>query len=107
MRPDVTIRRARRKASLTQSELAKRLGTTQSAVARWERGVVSPRMETFQRILNACGVEPRVSLSRAEEPDLDQIRERLAWTPKQRLDYLVDMVDFEDRARRAKRIPGS
>jgi O-glycosyl hydrolase len=63
-------------------------------------------METFQRILNACGVEPRVSLSRAEEPDVAQIRERLAWTPKQRLDYLVDMVAFENRARRAKRVPG-
>lgn len=36
--------------------------------------------------------------------DADQIAERLAWTPKQRLDYLVDILDFEARARLAQRI---
>jgi hypothetical protein len=39
-----------------------------------------------------------------ENPDRDQIVERLGWTPKQRLDYLVDMVAFEERAHRARRI---
>src|SRR6266568_1595025 len=33
---------ARRKVGLTQSELGKALGTTQTNVSRWERGVVSP-----------------------------------------------------------------
>jgi hypothetical protein len=36
--------------------------------------------------------------------DADQIAERLSWTPRQRLRYLLDMLDFEDRARRARRI---
>jgi hypothetical protein len=39
-----------------------------------------------------------------EDPDRAQIVERLGWTPKQRLDYLVDMVAFEERARRARRL---
>jgi len=39
------------------------------------------------------------------ELDEDLIVERLSWTPKQRLDYLLDMLAFEDRARRARRIP--
>ena len=39
-----------------------------------------------------------------EDPDLVQIVERLSWTPKQRLAYLVDMVAFEERARRARRV---
>ena len=34
--------------------------------------------------------------------DEDQIAERLRWTPKQRLDYLLDMLAFEERARRAR-----
>jgi hypothetical protein len=38
------------------------------------------------------------------EVDLDQIVERLQWTPKQRLDYLLDMLAFEDRARHARRV---
>jgi hypothetical protein len=50
------------------------------------------------------------SLARRAEPDptdaadRDQIAERLGWTPKQRLVYLVDMVAFEERAHRARRI---
>jgi hypothetical protein len=36
--------------------------------------------------------------------DADQIAERLSWTPRQRLRYLLDMLDFEERARRARRI---
>jgi hypothetical protein len=34
--------------------------------------------------------------------DEDQIIERLRWTPKQRLDYLLDMLAFEERAGRAR-----
>ncbi len=36
--------------------------------------------------------------------DDDQIVERLRWTPKQRLEYLLDMLAFEERARRARRV---
>jgi hypothetical protein len=39
-----------------------------------------------------------------EAVDVDQIVERLRWTPKQRLDYLLDMLDFEERAHRARRV---
>jgi hypothetical protein len=35
----------------------------------------------------------------------DQIAERLRWTPKQRLDYLLDILAFEERAHRARRVP--
>ena len=97
------IREARRRARLTQKVLAAKLGTTQSAIARWENGAVSPRVDTLDRMLRACGFESRVLLTRALEPDLDQLVERLAWTPKQRLDYLRDMLAFEQRAHRARR----
>ena len=33
-----------------------------------------------------------------------QIRERLKWTPAQRLSYLKDMVAFERRAQEARRV---
>jgi hypothetical protein len=39
-----------------------------------------------------------VETVRNDDSDRAQIVERLAWTPKQRLDYLVDMVAFEERA---------
>ena len=40
----------------------------------------------------------------ADHSDDDLIAERLRWTPKQRLDYLLDMLEFEERARRARKL---
>ncbi|HSF16970.1 MAG TPA: hypothetical protein VLK65_15580 [Vicinamibacteria bacterium] len=37
-----------------------------------------------------------------DEADRIQIAERLHWTPKERLQYLLDMLAFEERARRAR-----
>lgn len=45
--------------------------------------------------------EPAVD---AEATDLDQIVERLGWTPMERLRYLLDMLDFEEKAHRAKSV---
>jgi transcriptional regulator with XRE-family HTH domain len=52
---DHVIREARVAARLTQAELAARLGTTQSAVARLERSGSNPRIATVSRALAACG----------------------------------------------------
>jgi uncharacterized protein len=50
-----TIRRARASAGLSQAELAERAGTSQSALARYETGVVLPTLPTLERLLTACG----------------------------------------------------
>jgi hypothetical protein len=52
-------------------------------------------------------VDPRsspVQVAEAGDPDLDQIVERLGWTPWERLQYLLDMLEFEDLARSARRV---
>lgn len=54
--------RARTKARLSQTELAKRIGTTQSAVARLEGGGVSPSLATLRRYAEATGTKLAVSL---------------------------------------------
>lgn len=43
-------------ANLTQAELASRMGTTQSAIARLEGGGTNPSAELLQRLGNAVGV---------------------------------------------------
>ena len=47
--------RARIRARLTQTQLAKRLGTTQSAIARLESGRTSPSVATLRRYADATG----------------------------------------------------
>lgn len=48
--------RARAAANLTQSELAARIGTTQSAIARLEGGRLSPSVRTLRRYAEATGM---------------------------------------------------
>ncbi len=57
--------RARTKARLSQAELAKKIGTTQSAIARLEGGGVSPSLSTLRRYAEATGTRLRVELRRA------------------------------------------
>ena len=47
--------RARAAANLTQAELAARIGTTQSAIARLEGGRLSPSVRTLRRYAEATG----------------------------------------------------
>jgi transcriptional regulator with XRE-family HTH domain len=55
MDPARVLRQARRRAGLTQRELAARAGVPQSRIARIETGSVVPRVDTFDRLLEACG----------------------------------------------------
>ena len=57
---------ARTAANLTQAELARQLGTTQSAVARLEGGRVSPSLATLRRYAEATGTRLLVGLIPAD-----------------------------------------
>jgi len=53
----IAVRSMRMGAGLTQAQLAKKIGTTQPAIARLEKGldVRTPRWDTLQRIATALG----------------------------------------------------
>lgn len=46
---------ARNRAGLTQTELARKMGTTQPVVARMEGGRIQPSLRTLQRLAHATG----------------------------------------------------
>jgi len=54
------VRGARESCGLTQRELAVRMGSTQSTVARWETGEHQLTLATLDRIATALGVQLRV-----------------------------------------------
>ena len=58
--------RARAKADLTQAEIAKRMRTSQSAVARLEGGRMNASLETLRRYARATGNTLRVTLAPAK-----------------------------------------
>ena len=51
---------ARTRAKLSQAALAKRMGTSQSTIARLESGAGRPSLSTLERFAKATGTELRV-----------------------------------------------
>ena len=81
-----TVRGARVRAGLTQAELATRLGTTQSAVARLEAPGSNPTVTTLERVLEATGHRLVLAATNAESGvDKTLIADRLELTPAERL----------------------
>ncbi len=56
---------ARTRAKLSQLELAKKMGTSQSAIARLESGAAKPSLSTLERFAKATGTRVRLSLEPA------------------------------------------
>lgn len=93
------VRLVRREAGLSQAQLAERVGTTQSAVSRWESGGDEPRLVTLAAILAACG---RRLVLEAQSDDVDraQIRQQLSMSPEQRLASVVNLSQTLASAKR-------
>lgn len=56
--------KARVKAGLTQEQLAERMDTTQSVIARLESGRNRPSTSTLQRLATATGTRLKISFER-------------------------------------------
>ena len=56
------VLKARASSGLTQAQLAERVGTTQSAIARLESGAGKPSVATLQRYASALGYRVEIKL---------------------------------------------
>lgn len=80
------IRTARQEAGLTQADLAKRAGTTQSVIARMESPASNPTLSSVEQILGAVHRSLELTAtSRLPDVDETQIVEQLRMTPARRL----------------------
>lgn len=50
------IEDARKKANMTQAELAEKIGTNKSYISRVESGKTEPKVSTFYRMVSALGL---------------------------------------------------
>lgn len=55
---------ARNKKGMTQAEIARRAGTTQSAIARFESGRTNPTLDFATRLSSAVGAKLEIRLSK-------------------------------------------
>jgi transcriptional regulator with XRE-family HTH domain len=94
------LREARRRAGLSQAELARRAGKPTSVIGRWERNEVKPSLETLRDLVEACGLELAFRLQEADREQDEVISASLRLTPSQRLGQLEAAADFILRGRR-------
>ncbi len=82
------IRQARMRAGLSQVQLSERSGKDRAQIARWERDVVTPSLETLRELLRACGFDLEMSLVLYQPPDARndaRLEKALGQTPQERL----------------------
>lgn len=93
MRVARVVREARLAADLSQAELARRAHTSQSAVARYERGVSTPSVATLERLLRACGRPLRLTASLSRAPRRrPTVRGRAAQLVQDRLEDIAEAI---------------
>lgn len=98
------VREARRRAGLTQRELAERAGTTQSAIARLESGRNSPSFEQVERLVKLCGFSMIVELATYDDSDLVQAKANLRrGGPTERLERMASVSNTWRRLQREAR----
>lgn len=99
------IRRARLRAGISQTTLAGRIGTTKSAISRWENGQVDPSFSAVVRAAEACSSSVGMLLSEPEpDPhDLSLLETTSRQSPSERLQRLIDTVAFIESGRKGRR----
>ena len=84
------LRDARRRHGLTQAQLAARARTSQAAISRIERDLVSPSVSTLAELLDLMGEELALDARPIDYGhDVTLNREQLSKTPDERLTHGV------------------
>lgn len=94
---------ARRRAGLTQAELASRVGTSQATLSAYENGHKQPSVETLGRLLAATG--SRLVVEPGRQPVRQPSRSQLARTARSLIDVLALAEALPTRHERELRFP--
>jgi transcriptional regulator with XRE-family HTH domain len=88
MGSDDVVRIARRRAGLTQDQLARRSGYSRETIARWESGAREPTLRSLRGLVRACDLDLVVSLARGDDSLAPLVRDQLSLPPSERLGAL-------------------
>ena len=87
MDPSQLVQMVRVRHGLTQATLARRAGTTQTAISRLESGRRSPTADTLRRLLRVMGEDLELgAFPLRGDHDPNHLRAERALTPTQRLE---------------------
>jgi transcriptional regulator with XRE-family HTH domain len=97
------VREARRRAGLTQEQLAARAGVSQPTIARVESGKVSPSFERLVTLVRAAGLDLDVHVVPLDEDAYTLAEQNVRRTPDERLDSLLTGVDLYEEGKRNRK----
>lgn len=95
------LREARLRTGLSQAELGRRVGRSQSQIARWERGDVKPSLETLRDLVRACGLELTFRFANYDDSYVAHIERALAQAPVDRIAHAVRREAVYEQLRRS------
>ena len=96
------MRQARERHGLTQKQLAIRARTSQAAISRIERGLVSPTVEMLEKLLAMVNEELVLDARELDwGHDRTLLQQNLRRTPAERIEYMTDVTNFVLRNRGA------
>jgi transcriptional regulator with XRE-family HTH domain len=96
------LREARERHGLTQKQLAIRARTSQAAISRIERGLVSPTVETLEKLLAMVNEELVLDARPIDwGHDVTLLEQNLRRSPAERLEHMTDLANFVLRNRGA------
>jgi transcriptional regulator with XRE-family HTH domain len=100
------LRRARLRHGLTQQQLADRARTSQAAISRIERDLVSPAVATLAQLLDLIGEELTLGARPIDYGhDVTLLRRNLEREVSERIDFGASFANFVERNRGVAR-PG-
>lgn len=91
MHGSTLIASARRRAGLTQAQLARRAGTSQPVISAYEHGRRDPSIETLRRLVGATGAELTLGLTTGDADRVPRAR-----NDEERAARLVDVLLLAD-----------
>lgn len=83
------VREARKRAGLSQRQLADKAGTSQSAIARLESGRTRPAFDDVLRLVRLCGMDLDIMLVERDDADWWQAQQLRMLTPDERMKRMV------------------
>ena len=93
------LREARRRAGLTQQQVADRGAVSQSLVARIESGRVSPSFDRLLDLVRACGLDLDVRVVPLDEDAWSMVEQGARLSPDERLDRALAGVQLRQEPR--------
>ncbi len=96
------VREARRRAGLSQRELAGRVGTTQPAIARVESEDSAPSFDRILRLVRACGFDLDIRVVPLDDDAWSIAEQGRSLSPDERLDRLLVGIELLEDGRRAR-----